>query len=95
MKIFWTLAARKDLKTIETYIKQENPAAAINVVSKIVNKIKTLLDNPSLGKHGRFIGTRELVITNLPYIVPYRLKNDKITVLRIMHTSRKFTENPN
>ena len=92
MKIHWTIPAQKDLRIIESYIKQENPTAAINVISQIIKKVKTLIDNPSIGKPGRFLGTRELIIHNLPYIIPYRVKNEIIEVLRVIHTSRKYPE---
>ena len=43
-----------------------------------------------MGRQGRIDNTRELVIGNTPYIVIYRIKNDAIEILRILHSARKF-----
>jgi plasmid stabilization system protein ParE len=42
-----------------------------------------------MGNPGRITGTRELVIIGTRYLVPYRVKNQQIEILRIFHTSRK------
>ena len=34
--------------------------------------------HPAIGRPGRVLGTRELVIGGLPYVVPYRVLNDRI-----------------
>ena len=36
------------------------------------------------------LGTRELVIRNLPYIIPYRVRENFIEILRVLHTSRRW-----
>ena len=40
-----------------------------------------LKTQPGLGKPGRVAGTRELVISGLPYIVPYLEKDGMIVIL--------------
>jgi toxin ParE1/3/4 len=35
-------------------------------------------------------GTRELVLTPLPYIVVYRIADDVIHILRILHRAQKW-----
>jgi len=49
-----------------------------------------LLAQPASGRPGRVIGTRELVIGGLPYVVPYRVRDNDIEILRVLHTSRRF-----
>ena len=63
------------------YIAQDNPAAAQLVVHRIVAAIKLLSENPALGHPGRIPGTRELVVPNTRYIVPYRV-NPEIRPLK-------------
>jgi len=46
-----------------------------------------LLDFPESGRIGQVPGTRELVVTNLPYIVVYRVNGDTVEILRVMHMS--------
>jgi len=42
-----------------------------------------------LGWPGRTPGTREPVVMNTRYIVPYRVRGNTIEVLRVFHTSRR------
>src|SRR5437588_397556 len=62
-------------------------------VSGIKRAIVSLLSNhPEMGRAGRVPGTRELVIPNTPFIVPYRLEGNRIQILRIFHGSRRWPE---
>lgn len=87
--IRFSKSAVKDLKSIQEYIYADNPAKAKEVVKHIIGKIEDILaENPSAGKAGRVLGTRELVIAKYPYIVPYQVKDDVVFILRVLHTSR-------
>jgi plasmid stabilization system protein ParE len=43
------------------------------------------MDFPELGRPGRKAATRELILTGLPYLAIYRLRNNAIEILRILH----------
>ncbi|OGI23228.1 MAG: hypothetical protein A2287_07785 [Candidatus Melainabacteria bacterium RIFOXYA12_FULL_32_12] len=91
MQIRWTKLAEQDLESVEEYIATDNPKAAINIILYIINQIEELLPrNPAIGRAGRVTGTRELIIPDYPYIVPYRVKDNNIEILRVLHTSRKW-----
>lgn len=90
MKLKWTLRASRNLDNIERYIEQDKPRAAIKTVLEITRQVKKLADHPGLGRQGRVDGTRELVITGLPYIVPYSVKGDTVIILRVMHSAMKW-----
>jgi toxin ParE1/3/4 len=45
-----------------------------------------------MGRPGRVPGTRELVIPNTPFIVPYRVVGNTIQVLRILHGARPWPD---
>ena len=49
-------------------------------------------DHPKIGRIGRVAGTYELVIPGIPYIVPYRIRNQEVQILSVYHTSRKWPE---
>jgi len=72
------------------YIAQDNPAAAAAVVTKIRESVSNLERHPSLGRVGRVPETRELVIPDTPYIVPYRVKGKWVEILRVFHASRRW-----
>ena len=89
-KIVLTIPAQEDLKAIKQYICYDNFSAAQEVIKHILNCIENLKENPSLGRAGRVLRTRELVISKYPYIVPYQVRENTVYVLRILHTSRKW-----
>ena len=90
MKIKWHRLARQDLRQVRAYIARANPKAAAKVARRIREAIERLPDNPVLGRSGRVIDTRELVVTGTPYLVPYTVANDEIVILRILHGARQW-----
>ncbi|MEI7475671.1 MAG: type II toxin-antitoxin system RelE/ParE family toxin [bacterium] len=91
MQIRWTKLAQQDLECIQKYIYDNNPKAAKEVVLHIIDRIEILIpENTAIGRTGRVLGTRELIITKYPYIVPYRVKDNQIQILRVLHTSMKW-----
>jgi toxin ParE1/3/4 len=90
MKIKWLKRAFQNLESIANYLQQNNPEIAIQIVLKIQTGIEKLADFPLMGRKGRVASTRELVIINTPYVVIYRIKNDNVEILRILHSAQKF-----
>lgn len=91
MRLRWTSRAERDLDEIAAYIGQDNPAAAVRVILELIDQVEScLLGQPAVGRPGRVLGTRELVIGELPYVVPYRLREKDIEILRVLHTSRRW-----
>lgn len=90
MKIKWLQKALFDLDEVESYIAEDNPSAAIDTVLKIINMVGLLSEQPGIGRAGRVPGTKELIITKTPFIVPYRVVNDEVQILRVYHKSRKW-----
>ena len=93
MQIVWLKTALKNLDELGAYIAQDNPIAASQMVNLITSQVKQLSTQPAMGRPGRVLGTRELVISNTHYLVPYRIKNNTVEVLRVFHTSRKLPGN--
>jgi toxin ParE1/3/4 len=90
--IRWTEPAADALDSIQDYIAKDNPRAAFDVAQRIGNAVSQLEEHPKIGRSGRVRGTYELVIHDLPYIVPYRIKKKEIHILSVYHTSRKWPE---
>lgn len=90
MRLQWTEPATRDLEKIAEYYEQEAGAriAATNIL-KIIDSVKTLLQAPHRSRPGRIPDTRELVLTSLPYLVPYRVNNGTVQVLRVFHTAQQ------
>ncbi|HEU0264112.1 MAG TPA: type II toxin-antitoxin system RelE/ParE family toxin [Geobacterales bacterium] len=92
MIIQWLPAAQHDFDSIVDYIAADTPLAAIEQGDEIERQVATLLEHHQLGRPGRVMGTRELVIVHTPYIVAYRLIQDKVQILRILHGARQRPE---
>lgn len=92
MKIRWLEDAVDDLKALRRYVAQDNPQAAASIAKKIINTIGLLLEQPNMGRAGRISDTRELIISGLPYIIPYRVKNNAIEILRVLHGAMQWPE---
>ena len=92
MRIRWAEPAATALVGIQDYIARENPRAAFEVVQRIRIAVSQLEHHPKVGRAGRVNGTYELIIHELPYIVPYRIKRNEVQILSVYHTSRKWPE---
>jgi len=91
LRLRWTRLAEADLDRIAAYIGQDSPVAAARVILELIDQAETLLTrHVAMGRPGRVIGTRELVIGQLPYIIPYRVREGEIEILRVLHTSRRW-----
>lgn len=91
MRLRWTRLAERDLDNIASYIGQDSPSAAARVILELVDQAEVLLSqHAALGRPGRVLGTRELVIGGLPYVIPYRVRDEVIEILRVLHTSRRW-----
>jgi len=92
MRIIWQDKAESDLDRIAEYIMEDDPAAALRIVSTIREAVRVLIEHPYIGRAGRVEGTRELVIAGFPYILPYQIAGQEIRILAVMHTSRKWPD---
>jgi addiction module RelE/StbE family toxin len=92
MNIKWTSQAEDDLQSILVYIILNNPTAAVALVDAIVDSVEhTLSSHPNAGRKGRVEGTREWV-AHKKYVVAYRVKNDCVQVVSVMHSSRLWPD---
>ena len=93
MTLIWSPEAQQDLRDIRAFISQENPGLAKKIVARIVTLVsEQLTANPEIGRTGRVSGTRELVIANTPFVVPYRIRGEHIDILRVYHGARMWPE---
>jgi toxin ParE1/3/4 len=92
MRLVWTTAAVVDLEQISEYLFEKNSELAAATIQHILQIISELKLFPRLGRLGRKEGTRELVLTQLPYLVVYELANQSFRVLRVLHGARRWPE---
>lgn len=90
MRVNWLNKALADLDAEAEFIGQNDLDAAGKMYRHVRKSVDRLSKYPESGRPGRVLGTRELVIQGFPYIVPYRVRNSTVEVLRFFHTSRKI-----
>jgi toxin ParE1/3/4 len=93
LKVRWLKRALANLEAEAEYIFRDSHAAAQRVVLAIEQAVQLLASHPAMGRAGRVEGTRELVVTGTPYIIPYRVREDRVEVLRVFHAARKWPPN--
>jgi len=90
MRLRWTEAAADDLEHIAGYLLTHAPSRAQDLVRAVYDAPSGLLTFPNRGRQGKKEGTRELVLSPLPYIVVYKILGDTIFVVRILHGAQKW-----
>ena len=90
MELRWTEEAAADLEHITDYLFQNAPERAAELVREIYNAPAALLTFPYRGRAGKEGGTRELVLSSLPYIVVYQITGEVIHIVRILHGAQKW-----
>lgn len=89
MRVLWEEGALNDLAEIIEYISQDNPDAAAETAERILEAAGQLAEAPALGRPGRVLNTRELIVAGTPYLIPYRVKHGDVQILRVFHTAQR------
>lgn len=92
MILRWTPHALTSLDEAYAYIERENPTVASLVIDRIEAALSTLLVFPNAGREGRCLGTRELIITGTPFIIPYRIDKNTVEIVAVLHHARIWPE---
>ncbi|WP_315139810.1 type II toxin-antitoxin system RelE/ParE family toxin [Achromobacter marplatensis] len=87
MKVEWSALAMEDRDRIS-----ESPKAAIQVDIRIEEQVDQLVQFPELGRLGRIEDTRELVISQTSYVVPYRVYGNVVRILRMLHCAQQWPD---
>ena len=89
MRVRWLRQALANLDIEAKTLAQDSPSAAAEMFAAVKSQVEALADFPAIGRPGRVPGTRELVVDRYPYLVPYRVVDGELHLLRVFHTRRK------
>jgi len=90
MEVRWSPEAAADYTAIVRYIRQDNASAALRVARAIYNAIARLNTFPNRGRPGKIDGTRELPLTSLPFVVVYRVTENAVEIVRLLHGAQRW-----
>lgn len=90
MNAIWSPRAIRHLIAIRTFIEKESDGNAALIAGRIVDAIDILRTQPQMGRPGRLAGTRELVVSGTLYIVPYRVRRERLDLLAVFDGRRQW-----
>ncbi len=91
--IEWTEQATRQLDQAYDYIALSNSEpVATRITMQIVTSVQQLAAFPMSGRSGRLPGTRELVISNTPFVAAYSVDHDRVVILAVYHGAQKWPE---
>lgn len=92
MKVFWLKRAANELQAERAYIAKQNPTAAEQVADYLYNASLSLEALPYNAPESETKGIRDLIVTRYryPYIIRYRVKPDRVEVIRMIHGRRNW-----
>ncbi|MEQ8284098.1 type II toxin-antitoxin system RelE/ParE family toxin [Thalassospira sp.] len=92
MKIAWGSRAVEDLDGIIDYIDERNPSAAQSTLQLITGSVSQLAIHPFIGRMGRVERTREMIVNGTPYLVAYRVDENMVTIIAVLHAARRWPD---
>lgn len=90
MKVVWSRRSVQHLVDLREHIEKESEQNAALVAKRILESIELLQTQPEMGRPGRVVGTRELVVTGTPFIIPYRVRAQRIELIAIFHGRQRW-----
>jgi toxin ParE1/3/4 len=90
MKVVWSPRAIRHLVALREHIAQDSEQSAALVAQRILHSVELLQTQPEMGRPGRVVGTRELVVPNTPYIIPYRVRRERLELIAVFHGHQKW-----
>jgi toxin ParE1/3/4 len=92
MKVVWSRRAIQHLVALREYIAQDSERNAALVAKRILDAIDLLQAQPEMGRPGRVVSTRELVVPDTPYIIPYRMRHERLELIAVFHGRQKWPQ---
>ncbi len=91
MRVQWSAPALSDLQNISSYIEAANSLQSANRITRAVyESVQSLKMLPNRGRPDRLQDTRELLVPKLPYVIVYRVLQDRVSIVRILHGAQRW-----
>jgi toxin ParE1/3/4 len=90
MKVVWSRRAIRHLVFLRAYIEKDSEQNAALKVKRILEVVGLVQTQPGMGRAGRVSGTREIVSPATPYIIPYRVRSERLELLAVFYGRQKW-----
>lgn len=85
MKVIWSRRAIRHLVYVRKHIEKNSEQNAALVAKRILTAVDLLRTHPAMGRPGRVVGTRELIVPDTPFIIPYRVRRERLELIAVFH----------
>jgi toxin ParE1/3/4 len=92
--VVWSPRAIGHLGNLRAFIASENPGAAARTAATLLAAVDRLAALPNLGRPGRVAGTRELVVPGTRYVIPYRVRGERLEIIAVFHGRQRWPKHP-
>jgi toxin ParE1/3/4 len=93
LRVCWSPLALADREAIFNFTVTSSPRRAVVWDERISASVRRLRLFPNLGRVGRVSGTRELVVESTPFVLAYRFEGEALTIMRVLHSARRWPGN--
>lgn len=90
MRLIYSPSAADDLNSIFDFIADDNPRVAEETILRIEQTLLLLQQFPSMGPIGDILNVREFAVPSLPYGIVYRVEEDAVRILNVIHEARQW-----
>ena len=90
IRVVWSRRATKHLGDLRAYIAKDSDRSAAMIANRILRAVELLQTQPEMGRPGRISGTRELVVPDTPYVIPYRIRRQSLELIAVFHGRQKW-----
>ena len=92
MKIVWSRRAIRRFIALREHIAKDSEQNAALVAQRILHSVALLQTQTEMGRPGKIVGTRELVVPNTPYLIPYRVRGERLELIAVFHGRQKWPQ---
>ena len=92
MNVIWRRRAREDLEMAQRYIGRQDHGAAARIGQRILAAAATLATAPQIGRPGRVDETREMVVSDTPYILAYAVIAGEVVILDVVNGAQEWPD---
>jgi toxin ParE1/3/4 len=95
MTVEWSEQAADQLRAIRDYLARSSPGYAQSLADRIVQRTEALAEFPLLGAEVPEYAEESLrEILEHPYRIIYRIHEEKVQIITVVHGSRRLPRNP-
>lgn len=91
-RLLYSPAAKNDVDGILSYIAKDKPGAAVRFAAKLRARCVPLARNPFVGEDCSLLRPRMRRVTYAGYLIFFRVDDETVEIIRVIHGARDWSE---